>query len=307
MKKDVNYLIIFMALILLFTINLNNVDAAKLPEGSKIGNISVEKIDEKDVKQKLTEEIELWQSSDDIVLKSEFEKIIVPKEVFEFDLDKTLQTFNEQTKRKLDTFFLKRKNVHLPLYVKVNENHEKIKQIKEKDYINFEQTMENIINLAKVLDEKTIPIIYNEDEKLELEEIVKIEKEIPTDLSGAVVSYSINELNDYIIPADDAFSFIQTVELPDKMTRSTEELSFIASLLYEAMLQTNFEIVSRKSFLHKPSYIADGLDVYVNPDETIDFITKNNHEFSIKINAKQKNDKLQLSLHSSPLDLTYTY
>lgn len=309
MDKRLNYLIAVGVIITItfFFFDLKPAAAAKLPKGSTVGNVVIEGLNDGEVKKKLNEEIELWKMGDDLILKSDFEKFTIPRHAIEFDVESTFSQIKERTKRHYSNFFLGQKNVHIPFQVYVDENVKEIKLLKEKDYINDEKTLLNVIELANELNENTASIIYNENKEIELDVVAKETIDIPDNLSNAVITYAIKKLDGEVIGPNDAFSFIKTVELPEKMTRSEEELSFLASAFYSLMLKTNFDIVSRETALHKPSYIDDGLDVYVNPKEKVDFIIYNPNELSFKVNFNKNKDKLEMTVSSHSVDLTYDY
>lgn len=179
--------------------------------------------------------------------------------------------------------------------------------MEEKPYINFENTLSNIVNLASELHDGQISISYDDIDKVELDVVAEQTFNYPEEMSSAVLTYAINELDGHIIAPNDSFSFLQTVGLPAKMPQSNEELSFLASALYTVTLRTNFEIISRDTDIFKPSFIENGLDVSVNREENSDFIIQNPNEFSFKIYVKKEKDKLEISLNSYPADLTYDY
>lgn len=288
-------------------ISLDQTEAAKAPKGSQIGNVPIEKLKDDEIKQKLLEEIDIWQTGEDLILKSDYEKFTIPRTAIIFDIDATLAEFKERTKRELTNFFMKEKNVHLPLKLQINEALNDVQQIIKTDYIDDKQTLLNVTDLAENLEEGTISIVYLEDKEIELDTIAEETFAIPKDLSDVIVTYIINEIDGQIIAPDHTFSFLTNVELPKKMTRSTKELSFLASTIYSLMLKTNIDIISRETNTYQPSYIDAGLDVYVNPAQNIDFITHNPGEFSFKINAERVKDELKLSLKSHALDVTYDY
>src|SRR5690625_2399501 len=82
---------------------------AKAPDGSMIGSVHVDGQDVEQIKESLEVEIALWQSQGDFVLTSDFENFTIPREVVTFDIDATVSQFEERTKRKLTSFFMKPK------------------------------------------------------------------------------------------------------------------------------------------------------------------------------------------------------
>lgn len=308
MKKRFKIISVITVFILtLFLFNFKPVAAAKLPKGSTIGNISVEKLDDQTVKQKLQEAIDIWLLGDDLVLKSDYEKYIIPREAITFDVDTTVNKLKEKTKRHYSNFFLGKKNVTIPIEAHVIEDHIEVKKVTEKSYINKEKTLSNVIDVANKLNEASVTIVYDDTDAIELHTIAEQTFDIEEGMSNAVLTYAINELDGHIIAPNDIFSFLTAVELPEKMPRSNEELSFLASALYTLFLQTNFDIILRETDIYKPSFIDQGLDVLINREEKIDFITQNPNEFSFKIDVKKVKDTIEISLKSYPLQEIYEY
>lgn len=69
----------------------------------------------------------------------------------------------------------------------------------------------------------------------------------------------------------------------------------ISSILYDAVLYANLEIVERENHLFMPSYVRPGLDATVVYG-SIDFKFKNNRKYPIKIEAIVKNGVAKISI-----------
>ena len=308
MKNIKFYLVIMLSIMVLstFFLPITTGAATKMPDGSVIANVSIAGMSESEGKQMLEDEIATWQAGEDINLSSDFEQYAIPRSAFEFDIDTTFNEFNERTKRTFTSLFMRQKNVHIPLRVHINYDLEVIQTLSDLDYFDLEETFSTLTSIASQLEEMDASITYIEGKEPPLESIAEAEMQIPQ-LSQAVLTYAIEELNDYIIGPNDTFSFLQVVNFPDALTTSTKEISFLATALYQLFLQTNFDIVERHAGVMVPSYSKAGLDAVVNDQEKKDLVVMNPGKISYKIEVSKTNDQLQFALKSMPLDTTYKY
>lgn len=288
----------------LFVIYIPESTDAKAPTGSTIANVNVSGKTDSEIEQLLNEEITHWQSGDDLQLQSEFEQLSIPRTVFEFNIKRTMEVFKEKTKRSITSFFRKPKNVHVLLDVQVNEGHASIQSLKSSDYIAGEKTVSHLTDVASNLDTNNVSLNYQEGAEVPLTTIAETELNIPS-LSNAVLNYAIDDVNELIIRSNDVFSFKDHVTFPNNLQTSNEEVSFLATGLYMLFIQTNVEIVKRNAGSSLPSYAKPGLDVII--DEQHDLMINNPNDFSIKIKASRKNDKLILSLESAETNHTYKF
>src|SRR5690625_5134063 len=126
-KRNIFQMVVVNMLILILFITPVHTEAAgKMPDGSTIANISIEKMSDGEVKKKLETELTIWQSGEDINLLSDFEQFTIPRSVFEFDIDATINQFNDRTKRTFTSIFFILKNYKSTFQVTI------IKQIEHK-------------------------------------------------------------------------------------------------------------------------------------------------------------------------------
>src|SRR5690625_3671587 len=306
-KRNIFQMVVVNMLILILFITPVHTEAAgKMPDGSTIANISIEKMSDSEVKKKLETELTIWQSGEDINLLSDFEQFTIPRSVFEFDIDATINQFNDRTKRTFTSLFMRQKNVQIPLQVTIDEKHEAIQNLKERDYINFAETIASLEANASQLEGSDIQIIYIEGKDIPLETIAEVELKTPN-LSNAVLNYAIDELENYVIGPEEHFSLLETVVFPENLTKSNKELNFLGTALYSLFLQTNFTIVERHANVRLPAYAEPGIDASVSVKENKDLIVVNPTKLSYKLEVERKNDILSVALKSSKSDITYQY
>lgn len=292
--------------ILLLTAIIPKTAIAKAPAGSMIGNVHVAGQEAEQIEQSLEVEIALWQSKDDLILTSDFENLTIPREVIIFDIDATISEFQERTKRKLTSFFMKPKNVHIPLHVSIDENHDAIQNVKELSYIDTDTMLLRLKEVASELNDMELSIVYFDESNIPMENVVEVSLNIPS-LSNAVINYAIDKLDGAVIGADETFSFLHAVEFPEAILATEKEMSFIGSALYELFLQANFDIVERHAHERVPGYTEAGLDARISEEEERDLVAHNRDDVSYKVSLERKGEALHVALQSTAPKASYEY
>ncbi len=130
-KKPVFWLVALI-LFIAFVAPQQGFAAGKMPTGTKVANLNVEKMTEEEIESRINDEIVIWQAQDEIILEGEFEKFTISRDAFDFDVQATMNELKDKTKRKLSNFFKRPKNVQIPLVVKIDESHPDVLAIKRK-------------------------------------------------------------------------------------------------------------------------------------------------------------------------------
>lgn len=288
-------LLLFGLIFLMFVIPNETFAASKMPKGTKVADINVENKTEIEIRNLLTDEIIIWQAQDDIVLEGEFETYTVSRDAFQFDLDATMDQLKNKTKRSLANFFRRPKNVQVPFEVTIDESHIDIQAMNEKSYIDKAQLMDQLLDLAAYIEEYSLAIPYVDGEEIPLETIAEVKWDLP-ELSQATLSYLVDELDGQVIPANELFSLLQSVETPERLVNSRDETSFLGSALYTLFLQANIEIVERHPQLTVPSYGETGVNAEVNKREDKDLVVMNKNDVAYRLKMEMANNKLTARL-----------
>ncbi|RLL47861.1 hypothetical protein D8M04_00860 [Oceanobacillus piezotolerans] len=276
--------------------------AGEISSGSSVGGVLLENLTIEEAKVLLQEKVTEWLTEEVLIAQNEYETLEIHRTAFEFDIDGSLELLEEEMKRTWSSFLLKPKNIQLPFLVEVNES-----TIKNwPDHIDMEKTMEHARVIASNLKGNLVQIEYKESPATNQEDVAKVSYSLPN-ISNSVTNHIAQELDGYVIPASDAFSFLDAVELIDGMGNSEEETSFTATALYALVLQTNLEIIERHSQGEIPSYTDAGIEVEVDREEDKDFTiyNPNNQPFTIK--AELLENELVMSLQSIPSMSKYSY
>lgn len=272
--------------------------SSKIPTGSKVANITVENKKLSEVSVILEKEIDLWLAQEEVEVIGEFEVFTINTDAFIFQLDETLAELEDKTKRKLSTFFQRPKNVFIPLKVEIDESHEDFQLLKSRNYIDYDHVLTSLDTLAANLQRGSVSLVYVEGENIPLETIAEVTLDLP-DLSKATIDYVINELNGYVIGPEERFSFLEAVATPDKLLKSRDESSFLASGLYALFLQAEFDIVTRYPQLRLPAYGELGVNAEVNKKENKDLVVVNKNETPYRLKVVEKEDEMVFTLEGT--------
>lgn len=279
---------------------------AKAPKGSQIAQLPVDGKTNVQIIQQLETEIAIWYAGEDFELVGEFEYFTLPRSVVKFDIDATLRAFQEQTKRTLSSFFMKKRNVQLPLVVTIDEDNMAVKEFRSRDYIDTDIIFDRIEEIASELGTDSIPISYVDEENIPFETVAEVELEIPK-LSNAVLHFAVKELDDVIIEKKSTFSFIHAVDFPKAIGATSKEMSFLGTALYQLFLHSTFDIIERHQHVTVPNYAKAGLDAEVNVDQKKNLIVYNNDVISYKLDVNIEGDYVVASLLASPRERQTQY
>src|SRR5699024_408359 len=106
-----------------------------------------------------------------------------------FDIDKTYEQLTYRTKREWNTFFLKQKNIQIPLDVELDKGFTEVNKLLDSDYIHVEKTLQNVKDRAENLNDDDVTLVYEKDKEIKLDLIAETTIDIPEDLSASVLNY----------------------------------------------------------------------------------------------------------------------
>jgi hypothetical protein len=102
------------------------------------------------------------------------------------------------------------------------------------------------------------------------------------------------------------FSLLEFIEGEGFTGATDQDLSTLASSLYELMLPTNFEVIERNQGRELPDGIELGMEAYVNKEQGKDFIFSNPNGGSYTITLQRQGDLLSISLTGAELPYRVT-
>lgn len=306
MSRMAKVIILLSLIIFIFLIPFQTEVSAKgkVSEGSGVADISLEGLTFKEAKNVLEQHINTWKNKGDIVATSEYETINVPRDIFHFNVDATLDNLYEETKRVWSNFFLKKKNVQLPFTVEIKEN--SLDELNFSEKIDWDKTLEKAMVLAENLVEGTIIIEYLDSATFETFEIENVTLPLP-EASTATIIRLAEELNEKVISGNQLFSFIDEIVLPTGLANSEVEMSFVASSLYVLCLHTELEILERHESEKIPNFIEPGLEAIVDRQNGKNLLIYNPGSNIYKLEAEVVDNELIMSIHTSTQGEKYRF
>ncbi|MFB7155454.1 G5 domain-containing protein [Lysinibacillus sp. NPDC056232] len=280
-------------LIILLTVWVPNIivdRALARGDESTIGGIAVKDLEDGDIENALQEAIHTWQDTPVSVEGANITISLDPK-LFVFDVESSMAEYHSLTDKSWFAFWEQGQAVHIPLHVEVD--HQVKKQLEATGVWEVEATLNAIITQVSSLKSHKITATVADTHLIEAERLALSIEKIPTNAIG--VDKLTNMLNDSIILPEVPFSYLTTIE--EKYDEANSEaINFVASMLYHAALQTDYEISERNSQEEKPNYLQQGLDARVNRalDKDFQFINRSDQSNMLKLTVEGDSLKVEL-------------
>ncbi len=263
----------------------------KYPKGTQVAGVLVEGMSKKDASALLHEKINIWKTEEFLFAQSEHEEVAIPRSIFHFDIDTTLNQLQARTKGWIP--LVKKSNVVQPLVVEVEKNNTELTNLPT--YVDIHSTLTRASTIASNLDDHIVEIEYAVDRNQQLAIVAETSITIPSELSNPTLNNLISQLNGWSIKSEEIFSVsealspITDTELP--------EINLIASGLYSVVLQSNLTVLERYSQGSIPVYAEPGIEVSINPKVDKDFIFYNpnvdSYTLGLVLDANQLHIKLE--------------
>ena len=259
--------------------------------GSTIAGVNVSGLDEEEMKEALQQAIDLWVS-ESITVSDGVSEVQVDPSQFEFDLEGTIDQYEMSVDKPWFAFWASDRVVHLPLQVIVpDELKNTISTVPSWD---AEATLNSVATQASFLKEHEISPVLNDLTQIDNERIALSIEEIPTDTNG--VSNVVDLLNGTILYPGETFSFISIV---GESNANNDAKNFVASLLYDVVLNTEFQIVERHSQEKIPTYLEAGINAAINLQYNKDLKFLNSSTSPVQINAAIEGASLKVELYAN--------
>ncbi|KIL44569.1 G5 domain-containing protein [Jeotgalibacillus soli] len=250
-----------------------------------------------EVRSYLMSEISAWQSGRDLELSYSGGDVTIPREVFVFDLEQTIQ--------------MNKDKIEAPWYSFKSRNEEK--KIMLTVYLDDTKMLEPLFSIIEI--KKTIAQLEFAAGSLSNETIQAVEKKNASSVGEIVATHSVD------VPYDDP-ALIKLVSLFDgvqiharsnfSMLEWLKEngddssiLNILASGLYGGALQTNLKILERHAQSAIPSYTDPGMEAEISPITQRDLRLHNPNPFPLTIQAVINDSRLVMTFSSLPLDAAY--
>ncbi|KGR74034.1 VanW family protein [Ureibacillus sinduriensis] len=292
--KPVLLIALSVAVILFLSIQgsiMNTASADESVKGSTIAGVEVSGLDEDEMMEALQLAINSWIAEPMIISDGEHEVQVDPSQLI-FDLESTVKQYQTTVDQPWFAFWESEQVVHLPIQVTVSEV---IKNdIATQMNWDVEATLNSMTTHASYLKEHEIAAVQKDLTSLENERIALSIETIPNE--GAGISDVVDLLNGTVVYPGETFSFITVM---GESNATNEAKNFVASLLYDAILNTEFQIVERHAQEKLPAYLEPGINAKINIQFNEDLQFLNSSMNPIKINATVEGPELKLEIYST--------
>ena len=262
-----------------------NDDAVSTIAGIEVGNLA-----EDEIRQTLTEAINQW-TNEPLIISGGGSEISLNRSVIQFDIDSTIDLYNSIVKKDWYAFWEDERVVHIPFETLPNE--ELKEEISKVSMWNTEETHAQVMSLAGYLKDGEVEAVVDDTSALEAERIALAIEDIPETAFG---TYDIaNALNDRVIAPGETFSFVQSLEENIDVANS-EALNFVASLIYQNVLNIDAEIAERHSQHKVPAYLEPGIEAAVNSsgEKDLQFINRMTAPIKLKLSVEAQQLKMEV-------------
>lgn len=257
----------------------------KSPNGSTIGGVEIEGLEGKQLKVALTNAVNEWYSHN-LTISGGGDTMLVSSSTFQFDIESTVNYYEENYIKPWYAFWMSNETVHLPLNILPNEIvKNEISMITSWD---TEETYKRVEKNASYLSTNEIEAVVIELSTLQTDRISLSVEPMPQSAMG--INELVLALNDTIIESNSTFSLIDV--LGDAINLANREaINFVASNLYNAALNMNGEILERHSQNKIPSYLKPGIEAEVDilAKKDLKFINRSNNPLLIRLSMDEEN------------------
>ncbi|SOB93948.1 surface rod structure-forming protein G [Ureibacillus xyleni] len=299
MQKKITVLIALIAILIYIISPLNVFEkyTASADEttakGSTIGGVEVSGLENEEIQKALTDAIINWKAEPLTVYGGGTELSIDANEL-QYNLDSTLTQYEMMTDKPWFDFWSDEKIVHLPLEVMISDNI--LNAVEDVAIWSKDETINKIVGQASYLKEHNIEAVVTDLSIIENDRLALSIEEIPEGALG--ISYLAQAINDKVINPNEIFSLLETLGENSDISNNLG-LNFLASVLYNSVLQTSFDILERHSQNEIPTYLEPGIEAAVSKYENKDLRFANTTESPALIKASVENEMLKLEIYSS--------
>lgn len=292
MKKSKLLLLGLLAVLIVSFITLPFTNIFAAGDGSTIAGVNVSGMKEKEIKRALNKAIKKWRS-EPIVITDGNSRLEIDSAQIQFDVEGTISEYSNLVDKPWYEFWKKDRVVHISLHVMPNE--EIKNEIAKFAAWKTDETYDQLINAVSFLKGPEIEPVTNDLSNYENERLSLVIEEIPNDLAG--VKDLTDTLNNYVVNPDETFSLMEVIK--EKLgNANSETLNFIASVLYSAVLETEYEIVEHHQQSSLPTYIDPGREAQVSMEHNEDLKFRNNSGHVGLIKMSIKDNKIKVEIYS---------
>ena len=258
--------------------------------GSTIGGVKIGDLKGEELKALLTNAVNDWYTQN-LTVTGGGTSVEVSSSTFQFDIESTVENYENQVHKSWFAFWKDTPTVNLPLIVFPSEIVKN--EINNVSSWDTEATYSNVELNAAYLKTDPVEAVVIDVSVLETDRISLSIEKMPEGAMG--INELVLALNDTVIEPQMALSMIE--KLGDTMNLANREaINFVASNLYNAALNINAEILERHSQNQIPSYLKPGLEAKVDAlaNEDLKFMNTSSHPVVLKLTMEEGNMKTEV-------------
>ncbi|MFS0876911.1 VanW family protein [Solibacillus isronensis] len=248
-------------------------------QGSTIGWMEVGNLKGEELKSALTNAVNDWNAQN-LTVSGGGSSIEVSSSTFQFDIESTVNQYEENYRKPWYAFWNNNTTVHLPLTVFPSEVvKDEIASVSTWD---TDATYSNVELAASYLMTDEVEAVVIDTSLLETDRISLSLEAMPEGAMG--INELVLALNDTVIDPQMSFSMIE--QLGEAINLANREaINFVASNVYNAAVHVNSEILERHSQNEIPSYLKPGLEakVEVLANEDLKFVNLSSQPIVLKL------------------------
>lgn len=291
MKDIFKSMILFAVIALVLAITIpnfivgSNALADTNSKGSTIGGVEVGKLKGEELVNVLTDAVNEWYAQP-ITVFGGGSSIEVSTNTFQFDIEGTVKSYEQNYTKKWYELWASNGNVHLPLTIQPSEFVKN--EISNMPSWNTELTYEKVELNASYLKTDNIEAVVEDLLALENERIALSVQSMPKGANG--IQELVLALNETVIESNATFSMLESLEEVIHLANN-ETVNFIASNVYYVALLSDGEILERHSQNSVPNYLKPGLEAKVSnsKNEDLKFLNTLATPIKLKLSIEEEN------------------
>lgn len=257
-----------------------------------IGGVEVGNLKGDELKKTLNNVVNDWYSQN-LIVSGGGNSIEVSSSSFQFDIESTVNSYEENYRNPWYAFWRDETTVHLPLNILPSEIVKN--EISTVSAWEPDLTYEKVQLNASYLKTDEIEAVVNDLSVLETDRISLSVETLPEGSMG--INDLVLALNDTVIDPQTTFSMLE--KLGETINLANQEaINFVASNIYNAALNINGEILERYSQNEIPSYLKPGLEAKVDALANKDLKFSNTASNPVVLKLLVNDGKLQTEVYS---------
>lgn len=270
--------------------------------GSTIGGVETGDLKGEELRSLLTSAVNDWYTQN-LTVTGGGTSIEVSSSTFQFDIEGTVENYENQIHQSWFVFWKDTPTVHLPIIVYPSEIVKN--EISNVSTWDTELTYSNVELNAAYLKTDSVEAAVIDVSVLETDRISLSVEPMPEGAMG--INELVLALHETVIEPQMAFSMLDKLGDTINLT-NREAINFVASNLYNAALNINAEILERHSQNEVPSYLKPGLEVKVDAlaNEDLKFTNTLSNPVVLKLTMEEENLKTEVYTPAKETEVNVT-